>query len=195
MCGTPANAGSRVSVPTMFLLKFSSDKFGLRGAAVRIRRLSRWEWLVAGLIAAVLLLLTLPAVQMVTWVGHTDLAVEFAVNDAATGGPIPKAAVEIHSEGGFYEEREPQDFKLVAGPDGHVSCLCRNSMCFGRSGLFSDTFAVHLPWWRFRVVVDGYEPGEWTELDVPEYFRQARRAGSGKAKLVVPVTLHKKQAE
>jgi hypothetical protein len=169
--------------------------FGHRGAAVRIRRLNRWEWLVAGLIAVVLLLLALPAVQKVHWVGSTDLEVEFAVTDAATGEPIPKGAVEIYSEGGLYEEREPRDFKLVAGPDGRVSYLCRNSMCFGTSGLFTDTFVVHLPWWRFRVVADGYEPGEWTELDVPEYIRQARRAGPGKAKLVVPVTLHKRQAE
>jgi hypothetical protein len=57
---------------------------------------------------------------------------------------------------------------------------------------FTDTFVVHLPYWRFRVVADGYEPGEWTELDVPQYIRQARRAGPRKAKLVVPVSLHKR---
>jgi hypothetical protein len=162
---------------------------------VRFRRLNGWEWFVVGLIAVVLVLLALPAVQKVHWVGHTDLEVEFAVTDAATGEPIPKAGLEIHSEGGFYEEREPRDFKLVAGPDGRVSYLCRNSMCFGTSGLFTDTFVVHLPWWRFRVVADEYEPGEWTELDVPEYIRQARRDGPGKAKLVVPVSLHKRHAE
>jgi hypothetical protein len=162
---------------------------------VRICRLSRWEWLVVGLIAVVLVLLALPAVQKVHWVGGTDLEVEFVMTDAATGEPVPKAGVEIHSEGGFYEEREPRDFRLVAGPDGRVSYLCRNSMCFGTSGFFTDTFVVHLPWWRFQGLADGYEPGGWTELDVPEYIRQARRAGPGKAKLVVAVTLHKRQAE
>jgi hypothetical protein len=67
-------------------------------------------------------------------------------------------------------------------------------MCCGTSGLFTDTFGVHLPWWRFRVVADEYEPGRWTEL-VAEYAGQARRAGRGKAKLVVPVTVHKRPAE
>jgi hypothetical protein len=65
-----------------------------------------------------------------------------------------------------------------------------------QSGLwFTNTFVVHLPWWRFRVVAEGYEPGEWTVLDVPEHIRQARRAGPRRAKLVVPIALHKRLAE
>lgn len=123
--------------------------------AVRIRRLSRREWFVAALIVVVLVLLVLPAVQKVYWVGSTDLEVEFAVTDAATGQPIPKARIDIHSEGGFYEERERRDFQLVAGPDGRVSYLCRRSMSFGSSGMFTDTFAVHLPFWQFRVTGPG----------------------------------------
>jgi hypothetical protein len=75
---------------------------------MRIRRLSRGEWLVAGLIAVVLVLLALPAFQTVHWVGGIDLEVEFAVTDAATGEPIPNAGVEIQSEGGFNEEQDPR---------------------------------------------------------------------------------------
>ncbi|CAN5356349.1 hypothetical protein BH11PLA2_BH11PLA2_19910 [soil metagenome] len=159
---------------------------------MRMLRL-RWKFcLVAGLFAVVLVFLTMATVQKVRWVGHTDLEVEFVVTDATTGVPVPKAEIDIHSEGGFYEERELRDFKLVAGQDGRVSYLCRNSMCFGTSGHFTDTFAVHLPWWSFRVIADGYEPGDLTELDELEYRQQARRDDPGKAKLLVPVTLRKK---
>ena len=160
---------------------------------MRIRPISSLEWIVAGLIAILVVLLVLPATQKkVHWVGSTDLEVEFVVTDTATSEPISNARIEIRSEGGFYEEREPRDFHLVSEPDGHVSYSCRNSMCFGTSGLFTDAFAVHLPWWRFRVVADGYTPTEWVYLDEPNYRRQARRAGRGKAKLVVPVAVHKK---
>jgi hypothetical protein len=131
------------------------------------------------------------------WVGRTDLEVEFGVTDAATGNLIPGARIEVQSEGGLYEERGKQEFVLVAGPDGLARKECRGSMCFGtQSGLrFTNTFVVHLPWWRFRVVADGYEPGEWKYLDVPEYVRQTRRNGPGKAKLVVPMSLQKRLAE
>src|SRR5215207_5993454 len=130
--------------------------------------------------------------QGIYWVGSTDLDVAFAVTDAGTGGPIPGARVEVQSEGGFYEERDEQEFVLVANSDGVARKECRNSMCFGtQSGLrFTDTFVVHLPWWRFRVTADGYESGDWTEMDVPENVRRAQRSEPGKAKLVVPVTLH-----
>jgi hypothetical protein len=139
----------------------------------------------------VLVLLALPAVQTIHWVGSTDLALEFVVADAATGAPIPGAAVEVHSEGGFYEEREPRDFRLIAGPDGRAAYLCRNSMCFGTSRLFTDTYAVHLPWWHFWVSASGYEPTALTDLDVLEYRRAAKRDGPRRAKLVVPVSLRK----
>ena len=162
---------------------------------MRVRRPSCGEWVVAGLILVLVALLALPTVQKVHWVGPTDLQVEFAVTDAATGEPIPGAVVEIHSEGGFYEEREPRDFRLVAGPDGRVAYLCRNSMCFGTSGLFTDTYAVHLPWWQFRVSAPGYEPTALTDLDVLEHRRAATRDGARRARLVVPVSLHKRQAE
>jgi hypothetical protein len=136
-------------------------------------------------------------VQTIYWVGSTDLQVEFAVIDSDTGGPVPGARVEVQSEGGFSEERDRQEFALVAGADGVARKKCRDSMCFGtRSGLrFTDTFVVHLPWWRYRVVADGYRPTAWANLDVLEPRRQARRVGPGKANLVVPVSLHKGPAD
>jgi hypothetical protein len=154
-----------------------------------------WKWPLMGVMAVPLLVLGCDRVQMICWVGRTDLQVEFAITDAATGAPVPGARVEICEEkSGLYQERDEKQFVLVCTSDGRASKECRDSMCFGtRSGLrFTDTFVVHLPWWRFRVVADGYEPSEWTELDEPEYIRQARRVSPGKAKLVVPIELHKK---
>jgi hypothetical protein len=145
-----------------------------------------WKWLVIGLIAVPLFVWGCDRVQMVHWVGSTNLEVEFDTTDAATGSPIPGARVEIQqAKGGFYEDQDEKEFVLVSGGDGLARKECRESMCFGtRSGLgFTHTFVVHLPYWRFRVVADGYEPGAWTEMDVPQYIRQTRRAGPGKAQL------------
>jgi hypothetical protein len=131
------------------------------------------------------------------WVGRTDLEVEFAVTDAATGGPVPGARVEVQSEGGFYEERDRREFALAADADGVARKECRRSMCFGeRSGLgFTDTFMVHLPWWRYRGVAEGYDPTEWAHLAVPEQLGRVRRTGPDKARLVVPVSLQRRRAE
>jgi hypothetical protein len=125
------------------------------------------------------------------WVGRTDLDVKFAIVDRSSGLPIPDATIEVQSDGGHYDEREPQQFSLSADPMGNAHKVCRNSLCFGkRSRLrFTDTFAVHLPWWRFRVLADGYEPGDWTELNVLEYQRLVCRNGPSQAKLVVLVSL------
>jgi hypothetical protein len=155
----------------------------------------RWRRrLLIAAIALPLLVWGFDRVQRIYWVGSTDLEVAFAVTDAATSSPIPGARIEVQSEGGFYEERDKQEFVLVAGADGVARKECRQSMCFGtQSGLrFTNTFVVHLPWWRYRVVAGGYHPTEWADLDVLELRRLVRRAGPGKAELVVPATLQKR---
>jgi hypothetical protein len=134
-------------------------------------------------------------VRAIVWVGSTDLEIVFAVTDAAKGEPIPGARVEVRSEGGRYEEDgvsqrdHKQEFVLVAGADGVARKECRNCMCFGRrSGLgFTDTFAVHLPFWEYRVVAEGYEPSEWADLEVSR--GQEQRLDGGKSRLVVRVPL------
>jgi hypothetical protein len=160
-------------------------------------RFTRAEWLVAGLIAVVLVLLALPLVQKVSyggsWVGSIDLEVVFAATDAVTGAPIPGAEVEVQSDGGFYEERQPRDFRMIAGPDGRAAHLCRNTMCFGtREPLLTDSFDLHLPHWRFRASAPGYEPTALEELEVPEFHRAVRREGPHRAVLVVPIPLRKR---
>lgn len=158
------------------------------------------RWWTRLLIAAVVLPLLVwgcDYVQTIHWVGSTDLEVEFVITDAATGGPVPGSRVEVQSEGGFYEERDKQEFVLATGADGVARKECRESICFGtQSGLrFTNTYVVHLPWWRYRVVAEGYTSTAWDELDVLELRRQVRRAGPAKANLAVPVSLHKKHAE
>jgi hypothetical protein len=152
-----------------------------------------WKWLLLAVFALPLLVWGYDRLMIIYWVGGTDLEVEFAVAATSSGDPVPGVRVEVQSEGGFYEEGDKQEFTLVAEADGVARKQCRNSMCFGtRSGLgFTDTYVVHLPWWRFRVTAAGYEPSDWVYLDVPEYVRQVQRAGPRRAKLVVPVSLRK----
>jgi hypothetical protein len=156
-----------------------------------------WKWLLLVACTVPVLGWGCDRLQTTYWVGSTNLEVEFAVADAGSGDPIPGARVDIQSEGGFQEERDKQGFALVADPGGVARKECRNSMCFGtQSGLrFTDTYVVHLPWWRFRVTAPGYEPSEWVFLDAPEYVRQAQRAGPRRAKLVAAVSLHKSRAK
>jgi hypothetical protein len=152
-----------------------------------------WKWLLVLPIIA-LLAWGYDRTQMIAWVGGIDLEVEFVVTEADTGRPIPSARVEVQSEGGFYEEgEEPQPFDLVADADGVARKECRESMCFGKQSglLFTNTFSVHLPWWRFQVSAADYQPTEWVELDVPDYSRRVQRSGPSKARLVVPVSLLK----
>lgn len=159
---------------------------------------TRWWKLLLAVCVVALLVWGCDRIQMIHWVGGTDLEVEFTVTDVTSGGPVPGARVEVQkSEGGFNEEQDKQEFVLVADAAGAAGRECRNSMCFGtKSGLrFTNAFVVHLPPWRFRVVAEGYEPSEWMNLDVPEYVLQVRRAGPGKAKLIVPLSLQKRQAE
>jgi hypothetical protein len=103
----------------------------------------------------------------------------------------------VHSEGGFYEERAKQDFVLTADDQGLARKECRNSMSFGtRSALgFTNTFVVHLPFWWYRGMTDGFEPGEWSDIDQLPLRRQVQRAGPGRSTLVVPVLLHRKVTE
>lgn len=154
-----------------------------------------WKRLLVAAVVLPLLVWGCDRVQTIRWVGSTDLDVVFAVTDVSNGSPVPGARVEVQSEGGLYAEPDKQQFVLVAGADGVARKECQQSMCFGtQSGLgFTNTFVVHLPWWRFRVVADGFKSGEWIDLDVPEYIRQVQRTGPGKTVLVVPVSLLKRR--
>jgi hypothetical protein len=149
-----------------------------------------WKWLVAAMLVP-LLVWGFDRIQFVTWVGSTDLKIAFVVVTGNAEQPVAGARIEVQSEGGFYEEREKQEFVLHTNTDGIAHKVCHSSMCFGaRSGLgFTDTFAVHLPWWRFRVSAPGFSSSGWVDLDVSEFRRRARRSGPGKAELLVRISL------
>jgi hypothetical protein len=149
------------------------------------------QWVVGGLIVLLILMIYFVVSIKIHWVGSTDLTVEFITIDADTGQQIAGAKIKIHSDGGFYKEREPRDFELTTGGDGTAQYQCLNSMCFGTSSMLTNTFAVHLPWWNYIVSAPGYQLSERIYLDTSESARQVKRIGLGVSKLVVPITLHR----
>ena len=141
----------------------------------------------------ILLLVALDKMQTVYWVGSADLTIEFLVTDADTGEPIKDAEILIRSEGGFYEEREPQELRLQTDLSGVARYVCRRSMSFGtQSGLrFTNTYCVHLPFWFVGITSPGYTSVEPFELDSLPFSRAVKEVGPQQARLVVPVSLRK----
>jgi hypothetical protein len=149
------------------------------------------QWVVGGLIVLLILMILVLGLIEVHWVGGTDLTVEFVTIDADTGQPITGSTIKINSEGGFYKESEPRDFELTTGEDGTARYICQNTMCFGTSGTFTNTFVVHLPWWNYTVSAPGYQTSERIYLDSSETARQVKRIGPGVSKVAVPIPLHR----
>jgi hypothetical protein len=132
--------------------------------------------------------------QKICWVGFTDLEIVFVVTDVDSGRPVEGAKIAVHTGGGIYREHEEKPFELVTDADGTARRVCHDSMCSGtQSGLaFTDTFAVHLPWWDFRVTAPGFRSSQRLLLDVAEYGHQVQRLPDRSAQLVVRVPLLKK---
>lgn len=153
----------------------------------------RWRWTVLLVAAIPLAVLAYDRAVKSSWVGYADLEIEFLVVDAASGQPVKGAEVAIQSEGGFYAERDEAPFTLRTDAVGSARRVCHDSMCFGtQSGMrVTDTYAVHLPWWSYRVSAPGYQPTSPDFLDVGERVRQVQRVGPRAARLVVRVLLHR----
>jgi hypothetical protein len=153
-----------------------------------IRR--RWKWL---LVVVLVPLIFWGCERGVTthWAGETDLEVGIAVRDADSNRPIAGARVEVHSAGAG-ENQEEEEVALVTNEDGMARNEYPNTRCFGTQSalLFTDTFVVYLPCWRYRVSASGYEPSEWLELDRQLQY-QARRVGGRKSRLIIPVMLRR----
>jgi hypothetical protein len=157
--------------------------------------LARWRWWLFGLVAVPLAVWGYDRVQMMCWVGGTDLEIEFVVTDAATGKPVEGATITVHSEGGFYDEREEKDFTLRTDRHGIARRVCHNSMCFGtQSALrFTDTYVVHLPWWYVWTSAPGYEKSSLLYLDTSEHGQRVQRVGAGAARVGVSISLRKRR--
>jgi hypothetical protein len=130
--------------------------------------------------------------QKIAWIGPTNLEVSFVVTDVATGEPIPGARIEVQSDDRFCEEKEREEFVLFADAKGVARQVCR-STCFGTESplKFRDTFGVHLPWWQFRAIAEGFEPGELTGLMQSKLAGQPKRVRPRQSAAVVPVTLQR----
>ena len=153
---------------------------------------------VAGILC-LLALIFLAAVQEVHWVGRTDLTVEFVVTDEETGQPIRNAEIAIVSWGGFYEDGRRMEssgikeerLTLTTDDTGIARYVCRHSMSFGTSGLFTNSYCVHLPEWTVTMSAVGFVPNEPFFLDHAPYRRAVKRVGPRQATLVVPIALRK----
>jgi hypothetical protein len=152
----------------------------------------RLVWLTA-LVATVLLTVIVYDSSGFSWVGHTDLRIQFVVVDAHTGQGIKGARIQVKQrEGGFCADRTAQEFALLTDESGTTSRICEACMSFGtQSGLkFTDTYSAHPPRWQARIVADGYRESE--EIDIeqnPVYRRQIKRVRPEAAEMVVRVAL------
>jgi hypothetical protein len=158
---------------------------------IKLKRRKPLQWIVGTLIVILALMIFLPFVQRIHWVGSTDLTVEFIVADAETGQRIVGATIKIQSEGGFYKERGSREFDLITGTDGTSEYECLDNMCFGTSGGFTNTYVVHLPSWFYKVTAPGYRTTELIYLNEHENVRRVQHIGRCKDKLTVATHLHR----
>ena len=150
----------------------------------------RWLYIALVIVATSFLAVVYDQVLFYSWVGYTELEIEFVVTDS--GRPVPGASVQVHSEGGFFKGgEEEEDFVLVTDGNGIARTSCDDVWCSGeKSGLrLTDTYDVYMPWWQFQVTAPDYHASECYFLASREFNKQVQRLGPGKAKLVVPIQL------
>jgi hypothetical protein len=113
---------------------------GLLAGPLRIR--TRKRFVTANLVTlSVLLVLTMPALNVALWIGRERVPVSFAVRTAA-GEPIGDAVVRIIDPEG---DANPVEAQTAA--DGRATLVCQ-FVATGRSGAFEDSgFLRFEPWW------------------------------------------------
>jgi hypothetical protein len=153
---------------------------------------SSWKWLVAGTVILVLGI-GYDRTSATFWTGSTNLEIEFTVSDAASGAPIPGARIDIESQDWRDEKSNNKQFSVLTDDNGLGYRLCPDRMCGGeRSALgITNTWSARLPYWRFSVSAPSYDSSDWSDLYPPAFKAKASRIGMGKAKVAVPVALHK----
>jgi hypothetical protein len=145
-----------------------------------------------GIVFALSCALALFACGSVTaWVGHKDLQVQFLVTDANSGAPVPNATIHIRAEaGGFCSDRDPMQFTVATDSKGIATRTIKQCMCFGKQGMFQDSFGMHLPLWWCHASAEGFTPSEPISLEAPEYARRVKRLRLN-AELTVELQLRK----
>lgn len=159
--------------------------------------MKRWELylIVVGMIAGGVALCDRSA--MSSWVGQTELEIEFVVTRDGTGEPVEGATIALTLDRDFWYSDERvlgarRESSLQTDRDGIASCVRPDSMCYGtESGLrCTNTYFVSLPPWHCQASAAGFEPSQPVNL-VTEYYGRAKRIAPGKAKVVVPICLRK----
>lgn len=129
--------------------------------------------------------------SVAAWVGHTDLQVRFLVTDAASGAPVPNATLHVRAEaGGFCADRDPRQFTIATDSKGVATQTSKQCMCFGKRGMFQDSFGMHLPRWHCHASARGFAPSVPVSLEAPEYARRIKRLRTN-VELTVVLHLHK----
>ncbi len=153
---------------------------------------------VAVIVAVALFARGYDQLRTMTWVGHTDLEIEFVVTDAETGLAIEGATIrQVDPEGGLYHEEGEKSFSLNTDARGMARRTCKHVMCSGgHSGLgFGETYGVDLPLWYYQISAPGYETTGVISLHEIENVRRVQRIGRGQAKLIAPTALRKVMAK
>ena len=131
--------------------------------------------------------------QVIVWIGGTNLDVAFVIAEADSGRPIEGASVAVET----FSERdaEPPNIDLVTDSDGVAALVIPGLTTTGRQSAlrFTDTYAINLPYWRFRASAPGYTISDWLKLHEPGRGLEAKRVAPFRAKLVIPVTLRKQE--
>jgi hypothetical protein len=159
--------------------------------------LRRWAGRCAIALAVlfVVAMVVLPATSSIKWVGRRDLEVRFIVKDVDNDQPIQNAEIHITAEGGgFCEDQNPAEFTLETDDAGWAKRYNKSCMCFGSRSQFEDTFASHVPSWRFTVTADRYASSGVRFLEEFEIQNNVQR-GDQFATLDVLVRLSKVRVE
>jgi hypothetical protein len=131
------------------------------------------------------------------WVGSRDLEITFVVTDAETGGPVPRALIEVPPMKAHFCNDCDGPIRLVADKDGVAKLPCKGCMCHGYRGWepffrWADTFSTHTPHWFFAVSGPGYHKREKIHLG-EQAFRKTIERGSDAATMRVSISLHRMQ--
>jgi hypothetical protein len=129
--------------------------------------------------------------QKMTWVGSTDVAMQFVVTDAETGVPIPKAVVEVWSNvHRFCDEGDQPEFTIQTDESGTATQINKHWMCYGSESVFEKTFAVQLPEWCFRAKAQDYTRSDLEFLGTEEH-QESVQWGKPHSTMSVPIRLFK----
>lgn len=161
-----------------------------------MQRPSRLWWLVLiTSIAVIIGLGTITNLGSVKWVGRKDLEVQFIVLDSESNEPLSNAKIHILQErSGPCEDQTQRRFEFVTDGNGSVKHMCKDCMCFGSRSTFEDTFASHVPAWRFHATADGYEDSQREDLENLEFAKRVKR-GDRYSTLSIPIRLQKQSVQ